>query len=57
MNHLAFTVKNIDETIQFLNEKGIVLSSDEVKPTLEGGRMILFHGPNRELLQLVEKVK
>lgn len=57
VNHLAFTVENIDETIYFLREKGIVFSSDEVKPTLEGGRMIFFHGPNQELLQLVEKVK
>lgn len=56
VNHLAFTVENLDETIQFLQEKEIVLTSDEVKPTLEGGRMIFFHGPNRELLQLVEKV-
>lgn len=57
VNHLAFTVENIEETIQFLKEKEIVFTSDEVKPTLEGGRMILFHGPNRELLQLVERVK
>lgn len=57
VNHLAFTVENIEETIQFLKEKEIVFTSDEVKPTLEGGRMILFHGPNQELLQLVEKVK
>lgn len=57
VNHLAFTVHNIDETIQFLIEKEIDFTSDEVKPTLEGGRMVFFHGPNRELLQLVEKVK
>ncbi|WP_394237184.1 VOC family protein [Niallia oryzisoli] len=57
VNHLAFTVENIDETITFLKGKEIAFTSDEVKPTLEGGRMILFHGPSRELLQLVEKVK
>jgi lactoylglutathione lyase len=57
VNHLAFTVENIDETIHFLKEKEIVFTSDEVKPTLEGGRMIFFHGPNQEFLQLVEKVK
>lgn len=56
VNHLAFTVENIDKTIQFLKEKEIALTSDEVKPTLEGGRMIFFHGPNQELLQLIEKV-
>lgn len=57
VNHLAFTVENIEETIRFLKEKDITFTSDDVKPTLEGGRMILFHGPNRELLQLVERVK
>ncbi|MCQ6275989.1 VOC family protein [Bacillus sp. V3B] len=57
VNHLAFTVENIEETIRFLKEKDIIFTSDDVKPTLEGGRMILFHGPNRELLQLVERVK
>ena len=57
VNHLAFTVENIEVTIQFLKENEIVFTSDEVKPTLEGGRMILFHGPNHELIQLVERVK
>ena len=42
VNHLAFTVKNIEETIRFLKEKDITFISDDVKPTLEGGRMILF---------------
>ncbi|MED0674115.1 hypothetical protein SAMN04489735_1002163 [Aneurinibacillus thermoaerophilus] len=34
--------------------KGIVFNTEEPKPTLEGGRMILFYGPDRELLQFVE---
>jgi lactoylglutathione lyase len=54
VNHLAFTVENIDEAIAHYKEKGIVFNSEEPKPTLEGGRMILFYGPDRELLQLVE---
>ncbi len=56
VNHLAFTVDNIDETIHFLKEKKIEFTFNEVKSTLEGGRMIFFYGPNQELLQLVEKV-
>ena len=55
VNHLAFTVKNIDESIAYFKEKGIAFISDEPKPTLEGGRMILFYGPSKELLQLVER--
>lgn len=54
VNHLAFTVDNIDEAIAHYKEKGIIFNSDEPKPTLDGGRMILFYGPNRELLQFVE---
>ncbi|MDR6999748.1 VOC family protein [Neobacillus niacini] len=57
VNHLAFTVTNIDEEIRYLKEKEIEFSSDDVKPTLEGGRMILFRGPDEELLQLVERMK
>lgn len=57
VNHLAFTVEDIDTTIDYLKSKNIEFCSDEVKPTLEGGRMILFFGPNRELLQLVERLK
>lgn len=54
VNHLAFTVDNIDEAIAHYKEKGITFNSDEPKPTLDGGRMILFYGPERELLQFVE---
>jgi len=57
VNHLAFTVDDINSSITELKEKGIQLSLNEAKSTLEGGRMILFKGPNLELLQLVERVK
>ncbi|MED4013205.1 MULTISPECIES: VOC family protein [Priestia] len=57
VNHLAFTVEDINKAIQHYKSKGIEFLSSEPQPTLEGGRMILFHGPNDELLQLVERVK
>ena len=57
VNHLAFTVKDIEATIDYLKIKGVEFCSDDIKSTLEGGRMILFWGPNRELLQLVERVQ
>lgn len=56
VNHLAFTVNDIEATINYLKDKRIEFCADEIKQTLEGGRMILFWGPNRELLQLVERV-
>lgn len=57
VNHLAFTVKDLEESIRYYRERGVQFISDEPKPTLEGGRMILFTGPDRELLQLVERAK
>jgi lactoylglutathione lyase len=54
VNHLAFTVDDMEKAIAHYRAKGIVFTSDEPKRTLEGGRMILFYGPDRELLQLVE---
>ncbi|MEK1832495.1 VOC family protein [Priestia megaterium] len=57
VNHLAFTVEDIYEAIQHYGKKGIEFLSSEPQPTLEGGRMVLFYGPNDELLQLVERAK
>jgi len=57
VNHLAFTVENINEAMNHYKKKGVKFLSPEPQPTLEGGRMILFHGPSDELLQLVERVK
>jgi lactoylglutathione lyase len=57
VNHLAFTVENINEAISYYKEKGIEFLSSEPQPTLEGGRMVLFYGPNDELLQFTERVK
>ncbi|MDC0705505.1 MULTISPECIES: VOC family protein [Priestia] len=56
VNHLAFTVENMNEAINHYKKKGIKFLSPEPQPALEGGRMILFRGPSGELLQLVERV-
>lgn len=56
VNHLAFTVEDLDASIKHYKEKGIIFTSPEAKPTLEGGRMILFHGPSEEVLQFVERL-
>lgn len=57
VNHLAFTVTDIDEAIQYYRDQGIEFTTVEPNPTLDGGRMILFHGPNGELLQFIERFK
>ncbi|HLS66402.1 MAG TPA: VOC family protein [Pseudogracilibacillus sp.] len=55
VNHIAFAVNNIEETIHYLQKKGVSLSTDDIKKTVDGGKMILFYGPNDELLQLVQR--
>ncbi|MDF2684372.1 MAG: glyoxalase/bleomycin resistance protein/dihydroxybiphenyl dioxygenase [Brevibacillus sp.] len=57
VNHLAFTVDNIDEAIGYYREKGIVFKTDKPNPSIDGGRTIFFSGPDRELLQFVEPGK
>ncbi|MFF2290291.1 hypothetical protein [Peribacillus butanolivorans] len=46
-------IKDIEPTGKY-NKSGIV---NHLSFTVEGGRMILFYGPNRELLQLIERAK
>ncbi|GAA3315643.1 hypothetical protein GCM10020331_010940 [Ectobacillus funiculus] len=58
VNHLAFAVEDINQAISHYEKKGIkFFLSTQPKSTLEGGLMILFYGPNGELLQLVERAK
>lgn len=55
VNHLAFTVEDIDSVTSHLLNKGIQFTSEDIKPTIDGGKMIMFRGPDDELLQLIEK--
>jgi lactoylglutathione lyase len=57
VNHLAFAVEEINQAISYYEKKGIKFLSDQPKSTLEGGLMILFYGPNGELLQLIERAR
>jgi lactoylglutathione lyase len=54
VNHLAFTVDNIQEAIQYYQGKGIVFHSDHPNNAIDGAKTIFFTGPNGELLQFVE---
>lgn len=54
VNHLAFTVDNIDESVHFYKDKGVTFHTEHPKDALGGGRTIFFNGPSKELLQLVE---
>lgn len=54
VNHLAFTVENIEEAIEYYRIKGIEFNSEKFNTAVDGAKTIFFYGPNRELLQLVE---
>jgi len=57
VNHLAFAVEDINQAISYYEKKGIQFLSHQPNSTLEGGLMILFYGPNGELLQLIERAR
>jgi lactoylglutathione lyase len=55
VNHLAFGVKNIEESISFLKGSAVVFTTNEPTVSIDGSKTIFFHGPNGELLQLIER--
>lgn len=57
VNHLAFTVDNMEEAIAYYREKGVQFESEEPNQNYQGAKIIFFYGPNRELLQFVEPAK
>lgn len=54
VNHLAFTVDNIEEALTHYRGMGIQFDSPHPSVAIDGGKTVFFHGPNQELLQLVE---
>lgn len=54
VNHLAFTVENIEECMDKLKQEGVVFLTETPNPSIDGGKTIFFYGPNEELLQLVQ---
>lgn len=56
VNHLAFTVENMEDAIEVFSNKGITFHSDLPKNSIEGRKTIFFDGPSGELLQFVESV-
>jgi lactoylglutathione lyase len=55
VNHLAFSVNDLDETMHDLMMKGITFKTTTPTIAIDGARTIFFEGPNGELLQLVER--
>ncbi|GGE27961.1 lactoylglutathione lyase [Pullulanibacillus camelliae] len=55
VNHLAFTVENIEEAIRFYKKRGLTFNSETYDTANDGTKTIFFYGPNQELLQFVER--
>jgi lactoylglutathione lyase len=57
VNHLAFTVDNIEEAMDYYRSKGIQFNSNKPNTAIDGAQTIFFTGPDQELLQFVQPVK
>lgn len=55
VNHLAFTVDNMEEACQFLKENSVEPHSETPNIAIDGAKTMFFSGPNNELLQFVQR--
>jgi lactoylglutathione lyase len=56
VNHLAFTVENIEAELVRLKEAGVTLVDEAPRSILNGTvKIAFFQGPNGEKLELVER--
>jgi lactoylglutathione lyase len=56
VNHLAFTVENIEAELERFKEAGVKLVDEEPRSILNGTvKIAFFQGPNGEKLELVER--
>jgi lactoylglutathione lyase len=56
VNHLAFTVENIEAELERFKEAGVKLVDEEPRTILNGTvKIAFFQGPNGEKLELVER--
>jgi lactoylglutathione lyase len=56
VNHLAFTVENIEAELKRLKEAGVKIVDEEPQIILNGTvKIAFFQGPNGEKLELVER--
>lgn len=57
VNHLAFTVENIEHSVEQLKEKGLEFLNEPGLNIITGSKSVFFKGPDGELLQLIEPSK
>lgn len=54
VNHIAFTVDNIEAEIDRLKSLNVIFTSDEISSLKNGSRYIFFKGPDGESLELFQ---
>lgn len=54
VNHIAFTVHNIEETLEHLKAHGVRLQDETPREILDGMKIAFFFGPDGEKLELVQ---
>ncbi|MGI6083599.1 MAG: VOC family protein [Limnochordia bacterium] len=55
VNHLTFTVTDLDAALQMLKDKGVELINSEPVPIWGGMRVLFFRGPDGEKLEFFER--
>jgi lactoylglutathione lyase len=54
VNHIAFTVDNIEEEVERLKRLHITFNTEEIITLRNGSQCIFFKGPDRESLELFQ---
>lgn len=57
VNHLAFTVEDIEAIVEKLRKQGIAISEEWPKTILDGRKIAFFQGPSGEKLELFQPVR
>lgn len=57
VNHIAFTVENIEEDVERLLKAGVKMRDTEAKNPLPGLKIAFFEGPDGEILELFQREK
>ncbi|BCJ87556.1 VOC family protein [Effusibacillus dendaii] len=57
VNHLAFTVDDMEEAMSYFRKKGIQFHTETPNIAIDGAKTAFFNGPDKELLQLVEPAR
>ena len=56
VNHLTFTVMDLDAALQMLKDKGVELINSEPVAIWGGMRVLFFSGPDGERLEFFERI-